>query len=162
MAGGNPKYGGTNGVSLLDVGQIGGTRDSAGDATFTLRGLPAADQAIVVEHRAAQQGGLIQDNLGYAGSAMRWSGLLVARNVDILRTIARELNQKLHGQLRNSSNGTMGPVDPVQLRETQLTDYDGAVLSDRARLIGWSVTGERGTTPDGKVVVGLDVEFRIL
>lgn len=161
MANGNPKYGGTNGVPLLDVGQIGGVRNTAGEATFTLRGNPAPEQAIVIEHRAAQQGGLIQDNLGYAGGAMRWSGSLKVDSLDTLWEIAAELNQRIHGQLR-ASNGTLGPVDPVQVRDTQLTDYDGRVLADRARIIGWQFTGDRHTTPEGKIVVGLNIEFRIL
>ncbi len=161
MANGNPKYGGTNSVPLLDVGQIGGARNAAGDATFTVRGAVAPERAVVVEHRAAQQGGLIQDNLGYAGGAMRWSGTLKVADLDTLWEIAAELNQKVHGQLRSSS-GTLGPVDATQLRETQLTDYDGRVLADRARIIGWQFTGDRHTTPEGKIVVGLDIEFRIL
>ncbi len=160
MANGHPKFGETNGVTLLDVGQLGGTRANAGTAVFTNRLVPGSEQAEFTENRAAQQTGIVRNLIGYAGGSVSWRGNLKVDSLTTLRAIISELNQKKHGHTRNSS-GTLLQPDPAQVRETRLTDYDGTVIADRVVINEWRM-GERKATPEGKIVVSLDIEFRIL
>ncbi len=161
MAGGHPKYGGTNSVTVLDLGQPGGSRASAGEALFTLFVLRGPEQAFIAENAAAQQVGLFEDVLGYAGGSTVWSGQLNVEDADMLDEIIKELDAKLHGHPRNSS-GILQQSNANEVRDTQLTDYDGRVLTNRARIRAWRFLDRRLTTPEGRIVVPLEIEFRIL
>ncbi len=149
-------------MPLLDIGQPGGARDLGGTATFTLKAdPPGEDESIVIEHQPVQVSGIFEDNLGYAGSRVVWRGRLTVVNNAMLRTIALELNRLKHGQTRDS-NGNLLPVNPTLLRETQLTDFDGTVLAQRARLRRWSFGPPREFVGSGRIAIPLEVEFRIL
>lgn len=148
-------------MPLLDIGQPGGTRDLAGAAKFSVKVELGADESITVEHQAAQIDGVIEDNLGYSGATHYWRGLLVVSNNAMLHAIVNELNRLRHGRVRDGS-GNLSAVNTNYIRETQLTDFDGTAVSQRARLRRWSIGKERQHYAGGRIGVDLEIEFRIL
>lgn len=162
MADGHPQFGGSNGVTALDVGQPGGARAGAGSALLTgIQVNLAAAEVNAVQHDLPQQNAAYRDVLGFAGRRVRVSGMLHCASYSIQNTIAAELDRLKHGSDRTISGGLAAP-DPTQVRETRLTDVDGTVIAARAILEDWSFTTRRHKAQTWTVVQGLDLVFRVL
>lgn len=155
MASGHPKYGGTHGVPLLDLGQEGGARHTANLARLVVRVERGPMRVRTARHAMAQLTGVFEDFLGYDGQEITWHGTIVATNKATLDTIVTDLNYALAGHARDG-NGRLLPFEVSAIRETQLTDFDGAILSDRTRITNWTPRGER--RGQGKILT-LDVTF---
>lgn len=134
-----PQYGGTGGVPELDVGQPGSARDGAGTARYVVRVLEQPDRATVVNQPVVQQNVSFEDNLGFSAGRVIWEGSLKVDSDARLGAIESELNRYLHGSAR--VDGVLGPPNPAYLKPTRLTNALGRVLSESARLEGWTFQG---------------------
>ena len=159
MAGGHPKIGGTNGVPELDLGQIGGTRNGAGDAKFSGNVLVGQDRTAKVQHPLPQQQGGFEDNLGFQAGRVRIDCMVRGKTAAIFESMRQELNERLHGSLRVA--GVLGPADPSKTKPSQLTDFDGTVLAAKAVVVSWRPSGRRFSNSEWaifqKMVIELDV-----
>lgn len=160
MANGHPKFGGTNGVPALDLGQPGGTRYIANQAKFTAHVITGPDEVATVEHKLPQQNVVFRDNLGYGGRRVLWRGWVNADNYARITTIQSELDSYRHGSLR--TDGVLQAADPTRMVETQLTDADGTLIAARAVIDTWRILGRRLATPESRAMVELEIEFRVL
>ncbi|MCO6436548.1 MAG: hypothetical protein J5J06_05625 [Phycisphaerae bacterium] len=142
-------------MAVLDLGQPGGTRFASNHARFTVRVQRDPMRVRTVEHAMAQLAGKFQDNLGYDGQEVRWSGTIVATTTTFLNAILADLDAKITGH-RRAASGLLLPADLNEIRETKLTDFDGTVISDRARIRSWTPRGER--SGQGKILT-LEVVF---
>ena len=161
MANGYPKYGGTNGVAVLDIGQSGGTRHPA-IAQWAGKSDPQADRVRKVPHGVAQQGVFFEANLGPGVGQVSWDGTLITNTRATMRTIFAELNAYLHGYVRSTVTGMMQPTATAQIVATQLWDWDETLISRRARLANWRRVGGIHCTPDGNYMTELSIEFELL
>jgi hypothetical protein len=161
VAAGHPQIGGTNGVALLDFGQVGGTRELAGNARFSGRLIAEADERAVVENRLPQQQAVYRDLLGYAGRRIRIVGVVRFKTQLLWQQVEAELNQRMHGSYRSTSTGELEGIDPSMVRATKLTDSDGKVLAARAVIEDWRM-GERMTNTEWAVMARFDLTLRVL
>jgi len=151
-----PQFGGTNGVSELDLGQLGSSRRAALTALFTLQEHEGADEIAQVFHSIPQQRVVFRDVIGFTGRAVTWRGTLKCNNDATLAAIEAELSAKLHGG---------ATADIAQVRETRLTNVYGRIVSERACLESWSFQERaRKITGSGPytILVALEVRFRCL
>lgn len=139
MANGHPKFGGTNGVELLDIGQEGGVRAGVMDARLTGRIERGVETIAESQQQFPQQAIVIQDNLGFTGVTHRLVGILRASTMEEFHTMLAELDQRRTGQLR--FEGLLETFDPAMIRETLLTDFDETIIATQAVLAGWRLTG---------------------
>lgn len=134
----------------LDLGQLGGTRQLAGDALFSGHVIPGGDITADVDHKLPQQNLVFRDRLGYFGGLFRIEGILRAKTAVIFETILGEIDQRKHGSLRDGPGGALLPPVLSMLKETQLTDSAGVVLAVSSVVDGWRATGRK--MRDGKGV----------
>ena len=161
MSNGYPSFGGTNGVALLDLGQGGSVRHAAGDASFTGAMIFGEEETRTAEHRQTQGVTVYRDHLGSSGARVTLSGTMRTKTAAIMRTIIAELNELTTGSLR-TPDGLPGPVDPAKFKPTRLTDFDGAVLSERVILERWRSIGSRRVTPEWPALMKAELVFRML
>lgn len=160
MSAGHPQYGGTNSVQLLDLGQPGGTRQLAGQATFFVKTRREEMTPRIVTHRMAQNAGAFEDHLGVTGERIVWEGTIVATSIANMNAILDDLNQATSGYSRDTA-GKLSVFHPLAVRETRMTDFDGTVLADRARIQAWKPIGPR-TFSGAKVIQQVEVAFEVL
>lgn len=158
MASGHPKFGATNGVPALDIGQDGGTRAGALTARATIKVIAGPDEHAVVEHHLPQSNLNFRDVLGYTGRTITWECTLRFNTMATYATVVSEINRYLHGGSRDSG-GLLAAPSPVHLRPTQLTDSDGAAMGN-AILAGWAPRGARLTSPEWGVIQRATLTFR--
>jgi hypothetical protein len=162
MANGNPKFGGTNGVPTLDIGQPGGTRATAGDALATISVTLEPEQVRSTTHELGEQNAVYTDVMGFGGSRVVWNVTLRTKDNATYLAVIRELNACKHGSVRSAQTGVMGAPDPSRIKETQLTDHDGTILSPKARLADWHPRRRRSRSePDWAVLQKLDLVFEL-
>ncbi len=161
MAAGDPQFGGTNGVTALDIGQIGGTREAAGNATAYITELPGADTAPTVVHRFPQSGVAIADRMGLGGGLYTWRFDIVATTITILRTIRFEIEVYRHGRLRAEAGGVFGAPTPAELAPTQLTNFDGDVVS-AVSILETMVISDAVWLGDARAMMTGTLTFRLL
>lgn len=162
MANGHPTFGGSNGVPVLDIGQLGGTRQLAGNALFTGQVIRGADEVATAEHGLPEQNVRFRENMGFAGRSVRIEGIIRAKTLAIMTAIIDEMNQRKHGSARDELTGNLATADPTLVRETQLTDSDGAQLADRAVLENWRPKGPRLTGQEWLVLQEITIDIRVL
>lgn len=162
MANGHPKFGGTNGVSALDIGQVGGTRQTAGNAKFTGHVYVGEDEVATVQTGLPQQQAVFQDVLGYRGTTVRWEGIIRADGEATMMAIIRELNQHKTGSLRNETTGVMQAPNPKQVRATQLTHSLGRTLSQAAVMTDWRQVGQMMKSSEWALMMEVSITFRML
>ena len=162
MAAGNPKFGGSNGVPELDIGQEGGTRATEGDAKTTINVIPGPEESVEVQHALPQQNVVFTDRLGYRGATVTWECTIRAKTNVIFNAIVSELNQLRHGSGRDATTGLLTAPDPTLLRETRLTDYDAIVLNEKAVLSDWRPRGRRMASSEWAVILRATLVFRLL
>ena len=92
MANGHPKFGGSNGVPALDIGQPGGTRAGAGDARATIQVEVAPERDRRTEHTYAQENLVHEDRMGFAGGEIVWEVNLHTKDLATQRAIFSDLN----------------------------------------------------------------------
>jgi len=109
VASGHPKFGATNGVPALDIGQEGGTRAGAGAALATIRVLTGPDEHAVVEHHLPQSNVNFRDVLGYTGRTITWDCTLRFNTQATWQTVISELNRYLHGASRDGTGKLAAP-----------------------------------------------------
>ena len=161
MADGHPSFGGTNDVPLLDLGQRGGTRQTAGDALCSGQLSFGEDETRTAEHRQTQGQTVFRDHLGYSGSQVTLNGTIRAKTAAIMRAIIAELNERMTGSLR-ADDGSLGAIEPGKFKPTRLTDYDSAVLSERVVLERWRSTGARAKSVEWDAIMQVSIVFRML
>lgn len=125
-----PSFGGTNGVSLLDIGQPGGTRHGASEASATLRCLVGITEVAEVINELAEQNITWRDVLGSRGRPIVWKGVIRANSNATMNTIEGEIEL-----LKSGHDPAAATHDPTQMYSTQLTDswsrqYAAVVLRD--------------------------------
>jgi len=125
-----PEFGGTNEVTVLDIGQAGGTRHAAGDAHWVGRVDEGPDNTASALHSLPGQSVSYRSVGGFTDKTVKWVGSIRVKDDDTLAEIISDLNRKLHG-------GTGETADPKQLKETTLTNSAGRVLSEKAVMAGW-------------------------
>ena len=159
-----PQYGGTNSVPELNIGQPGSARATANTARYVVKVTEGADQAAIVDQQIVEQNVSFEDNLGRQTSRVVWSGNLKVNSRATWRAIVNELNSYKHGSSRSS--GVLTAPDPALLKPTRLTDSDGNVISESARLESWAMGGSTLKLHNDPnfdlIVVGLRVVFKLL
>ncbi len=153
------QFGGTNAVALMNIGQPGSAYAGSGAALYLLRVIEGADRARVVEQAIDQQNVAFQDQLGFAGTRVIWSGNVKVGTDAVLGTITAQLNRYKHGSSR--TDGLLDPPDPRQMRPTRLTNSFGRILSERAVIDGWSM-GEVSTLHNGAPYTLIARDLRIV
>jgi len=127
-----PQFGGTNGVSELDVGQEGSTRRSSSKAWATLKVVMGPPQTRDVKHALPQQTATYVERMGWAGQAVTWTGFVKLKDKDELAALISHLSQYRTGQTINATTGARSAVDVGKMAPTKLADILGVVLSDNA------------------------------
>ena len=158
MAGGNPKFG------TLDIGQPGGTRETAGSARALIRVIAGREEFAVVAQASAQQNVVFRDNLGFRGTGYTWDCTIKAASDTILRSVLNDIRARMHGAARDA-NGNLLPPTSTNLKPQLLTDSDGATLAAAAVLADLSVEGARAYLTGGApytVLLRCRLEFRVL
>ena len=158
-----PQFGGTNGVTELNAGQPGSARATSNYARYVVRVIEGADEATVVGQAVVQQNVNFEDRLGYAGTRVVWEGSLKVSSDTVLGAIAGQLNKYRHGSGRTS--GVLDGPDPTQMRPTKLTNSFGRVLSERAVVDDWSMSGVAtlfNAAPFTLIVERLRIVFKLL
>ncbi len=158
-----PRFGGTNGVDELDLGQAGGARRSNNAAFYTMQVHEGPDRAAVVDQKIVQQNVAFEDNLGFEQARIVWSGTLKVSNDATLGAIVSDLNRAKHGSARLA--GALAAPSPTAMKPTQLVNSFGRTLSNNAVLEDWSFDGPVKAMSGGgafTLIVGLRVVFKLL
>jgi len=156
MANGHPKFGATNGVDALDIGQLGGTRAAAGQALWVGRVDEHPADVAYALHSLPGQNAVYKSVQGFTGQRVIWRGTIKTDTRARLRTILGELDAYRHGGLETP--------DPAQLKATQLTSSDGAALSSNAVMLNWRMTSDVHAITGGPfaAMVTVEIEFSCL
>jgi len=159
----SPRFGGTNGVDELDLGQAGGARRANNQAFYTMHVHEGPDRTAVVDQKIVQQNVAFEDRLGFEQARIVWSGDLRVSSDAVLGAIVSDLNRAKHGSARFS--GLLAAPWPGAMNPTELTNSFGRVLSKLAALEDWSFDGPVRTMSGGgafTLIVGLRVVFKLL
>jgi len=152
-------------VTLLDVGQEGGTRATGNPATASFVGVQVVAQPAEVAStiRAIPESNVVMSTrLGQRGRNVTISGLLKADSFATLRAIGAEIDQKRHGRPTDPATGLLGTAELTEMNPTTLTSFDGAVLSSRAVLTNWRMTGRATKNPAGLILQRIEMTFLLL
>lgn len=164
MALGNPKYGGTNGVPELDLGQPGGALHTAGSAHATLQTIVDGDEAMVTTTHLPELHATYEQVHGYSGTSVVWEGVLRAKATPgaSLDEIEANINSYRTGQLRAASGTVTAATE--RLAPTRLTDGYGARTWETARLVRFTRIGPRQKVTGGTwtELQRVRIEFRVL
>lgn len=161
----DPQFGDGSPVSILDIGQVGGTRHGASQAFATLEVLETPDAVRSADNPLPQQDVVVSDLLGFAGTRVVWRGAIRTSTHAILNTIESEIDIKRYGSARNLADGTR-TSDVTQIRPTKLTNSRGGILTtDAAVLRDYRRIGARRPLVGGgamTVYQQMELEFLIL
>lgn len=162
-----PRYGGTNGVALLDIGQRGGTRNKSGQALATMGVNAAQEKIVTVQQGFPQQNFNAQDLLGFKGQPVTWNGTLWVIDAFELQVIEADIEMYKAGRYRDPITGVV-TLDLDQMKPTRLTRSVGGgkwvILSEVARLVEYKRSGPRQTVVGNPYTVMQEFEivFEIL
>lgn len=148
-------------MPLLDVGQIGGSRESAGAARATIAVVANPAQVAGQTFHLPQQNVNVREVMGFTGSTVRWELTLRTDTLARLTDIQAELDSYLTGSLRGVG-GVPGSFDATLIRETQLRDSAGNVMATRVRLGDWRQLGKISRNNEWAAVVRMAIEFEVL
>ena len=156
-----PSYGGTNGVSLLDIGQKGGARNNGGLALATMGVNAAQEKIVAVQQGFPQQNFNVQDLLGFKGQSVTWNGTLWTIDATTMQYIESDVEQYKAGRYRDPVTGEV-TIDLDQMKPTRLTRSVGktfVVLSEVARLLEYKRIGPRQTVVGNPYTVMQEFEI---
>lgn len=140
MASGNPQFGPD--ADKLDIGQIGGVRQLAGQAFATIQVVNGPPQTRDVKNALPQQDIAFVDKLGESGRLYTWVCMLRTDTAARLFTIEQEIKERLTGVLYDNAGGRTRT--PSKMNPAKLTDQDGNVLSTEANATARMVNAEFG------------------
>ena len=157
-----PKFGGSNGVPELNLGQPGSARATAGTAQYTVRVLVGTPENPRSENALPQQAVVYTQAMGFAGQTVRWRGWLKVKDVNELSAIRLELNELRTGQTIDA-NGVRSAVATTKMKATKMVDPLGVAITDKATLKDVQF-GETKRLTSGAYSHGMDltVVFRVL
>ncbi len=130
-----PLYGGSNGVTELDVGQKGSDLNGSNFAEFEAHVNHGRPDNPTVASKPVQTNQVIQDVLGFQGQIVTWSGIIRFSTNAKLVVVMNNISLARDGYTRNFTSGVPGTVDETELKYTKLVDAHGNVMTDQARLI---------------------------
>lgn len=130
-----PLYGGTNGVTELNIGQKGSGLRASGAANFEAQVRHGKPVIPVVTSKPIQTNETIVDNLGFQGQKIIWSGVCRFAALGNYQTVINNIYRAWQGYTRNWSSGAPSAVDRTQMNPTKLVDSHGGVITDKARLV---------------------------
>ena len=162
MANKHPKFGDIGGVPFLDFGQADGDRSDTGFARFSGSMIAAGEEMRTVMHELPQQHIVFRDVLGYAAGTVTLSGTIRAKNDVTMNAIIAEINQRMHGMLRDPATGVMGAHNPVMVRETELTSVTGDRMWKRVVLDDWRQHGRRLKSQEWGAITQCTFTFKVL
>lgn len=135
------EFGGTNGVEVADFGQIGGTLQVAGYASWIPQHPSSAPDIVRVENPLPQQAAVFADVVGFAGQRWTFAGPLRVDTRARLATIESTLSQYHSGQTITA--GVRGAPSATKLAPTRLRDGWGTILSENAILETYDISDWR-------------------
>ena len=157
-----PRYGGSNGVSELDLGQPGGARASALEARYVVKMEESGEETRIHFNAVPQIPGSFVDIQAPLGRTFQWTGTLKVDSLATLAAIRSDLHKAKHGHALTAS-GTYGSFDLAAVQPTQLLDFGGTTISTAAKVTDFRF-GEikRITASDFMYLLPLTVTFRTL
>ena len=136
---GTPQYGGTNGVSEINLGQPGSARYTGTPklAHFRAHVLRRPPEVVQVQHGIPQQPYAFSDNLGWRGQVAMWEGSIVVQNATQLAALESELSLFLTGCSISPTTGARSQINTTYLAGTVLKDAYGVVMASKAIMTGY-------------------------
>lgn len=158
-----PRYGGSNGVEELDLGQPGGSRAAANTARYVVRMRETESDTRVQFNQIPQIAGSYVDIQAPGGRSFEWTGNLKVDAIATLAAIKGDLNKAVHGHDLGAS-GTYQTFDLDAVQPTQLLDSFGNTESTAAKATSYRLGAIRRITGDANFnyLVPLTVTFRTL
>lgn len=157
-----PLFGGTNSVTLLDVGQIGSVKRIAGEARYpanVTRGRPEVPQAV---SKPVQTDFVIVDRLGFQGQNVIWKGNATFKRMADYLVIEDNITRALHGWVRDHGTGIPGAITKAELNPTRLVDSHGNTMADRATLIDANIGEVKALQGDHAFWASITLTFKLL
>lgn len=138
---GTPLFGTTNGVTELDVGQVGSARRAAGTVSWVANTVRQAPQLTRVVHGAPGQNIVFEDNLGWRGEIVQWTGHIKFKDNTEFAAFVSLINQYLTGSGLDADTGVRSAVDLSFTKPTLLEDALGNAIGSRVVMIGQQFEG---------------------
>jgi len=148
-----PRFGGTNGVTDLDIGQANSARRVAGTAEATVSVVPGGPETAEVENQLPQQDITYADVQGTTGRRVIWHTQIKTTSLGVMADIMGELEQKKTG-----FNGKTKLYDPTQMHSTQMEDAHETPYG-RMRLVDIRPTSRQFALGGGGQVRTLQLVF---
>jgi hypothetical protein len=162
---GTPGFGGTNGVTELDLGQPGSARRTAKKAHYTVeRVVLGPTRTGTVLHKVTGQDMTFAENLGFAGQDVSWQGTLRIKDDTELAALRSHIQEYLTGQTIDA-DGKRSAKDVTKVAPTTLTDSGGKAISDKAKMIdpvSWGPKTAISTNADYAYLCTLEIRFSVL
>jgi len=150
-----PKFGGTNGVPELDIGQTGSTRRAGNTHKATVQVLVESPDATKIDTELPQEHVVFEDNLGQAGQQVVWRCILRASSQANFNILLGEL-----AAYKTGYNTWLGAAYPIHTKPTEMVAH-GWTYAD-ATLADFRVRGRRFKRADGWYVQECDLIFKVL
>lgn len=129
-----PRYGGTNSVTELNVGQKGSGLNP-GSTIFEAHVHHGKPENPVAVSKPIQTNETIMDVLGFQGQVVTWRGNIKFANNANMIVVMNNISRALNGTTRSFTTGAPSAVTANELNPTRLVDAYGNVMSDKARMI---------------------------
>lgn len=153
-----PNFGGTNGVTELNIGQKGSTFEQGGVALYEAIEQGFDDEISNVVSRVPQGSMSFVETMGWTSSIVVWTGKLWTTNDALMSTIESLVSLLSTGQTVSIA-GVRGAMDVTQRVGTQLVNGDGRTISENAIMMP-PVWGKRGTLAGTDFAFSVDLTLR--
>ena len=160
MASGHPKFGNGTPVSVLDIGQRGGTYHGAGTAIADIVIEEMPDEPVQGFWAAPQQAWLFRTIGGLRPRQYRWDCIIRATTA-VMDAIVADIEKHKSGIVRDAY-GNVSEFDLDQVHATRLTRSDGTVVSDYAVLAATRRIGRREREASWTALEHWELVFRAL
>lgn len=160
MANGHPTFGNGTPVTVLDIGQRGGTLHDAGSALADIVVTEMPDEPAQGFWAAPQQAWLFRTLGGMRPRQYRWDCIIRASIVG-MDAIVAAIEQHKTGVSRDSY-GNVLEFDLDQVKATYLTRSDGTVVSNYAVLVATRMIGRREREASWAAMEHWELVFRAL
>lgn len=159
----SPQFGGTNGVTELDIGQAGSPTLAAGNLSYAANvRVGRASQPRVINAIPKQEITFVED-LGWQGQIVTWSGLMRIKDLARWQSLYSNLNFYTTGS--EVASGVRGSYEASTLAPTKLVDTLGLILSTTAIMIDYQLGGRiqrLSGDPNYTYATQLSLIFRML